>query len=113
MRNEDALVAADFPNLKHHQSTSYNRGWEVGVHTAWDASRGRFDNDALTEAQEEVSRFAAVLKRLEAEGRKYYSDSTEETLNFVSCRDEYDYYRGLVDGYLDDRHYAARHTNDY
>lgn len=109
MMEVDSLVAADFPNHKSDQSTAYNRGWEIGVYTAWDPSRGCFNDEALAEAQHQVSEHAALLERMEAEGRKYYSDSTEMTMTFADYRDDYDYWRGLVDGYLDDRHYHARH----
>lgn len=106
--DEDALVAATFPNRKDDQSVAYGRGWEAGVDAAWDPSRGRFDDAALAEAQERVSEIAAILESMEAEGRKYYSDSTELTKDFADHRDDYDFWRGLVDGHLDDRHY--KHT---
>jgi len=105
----DNLVREAFPHCKDDQSASYNRGWEVGMNAAFDPSTGRFDDEALAGAQYQVSEHAALLERLEAEDRKYYSDSTELTLDFASHLADYDYWRGLVDGYLDDRHYWEMH----
>ena len=104
----DSLVAVAFPNRKSGQSTAYNRGWEIGLNSAWDPSRGCFDDEVLGEAQHQVSVYVAFLERMEAEDRKYCSDSTEVTMCFADCRDSYDYWRGLVDGHLDDRHYARK-----